>query len=68
MVKFLNMNELPQEFTRKNKKYKLVKVYERYARYIDNKGNTECFTFADLGIHTYQLTKGERRQQCVHRL
>ena len=57
MIKYLNMRELKKEIIRNGKKLKLVKKYERYARYEDEKGNQQCFIYNDLGITTYQRNK-----------
>lgn len=60
MVNYLNMKDLKKEIIRDGKKLKLVKKYDRYARYEDEKGNQQCFTYNDLGVNTYQLSIYER--------
>lgn len=43
--------ELPKKFTKRGKKYRLVKEYKHYGLYEEEKTNfRECFDAYDLGI------------------
>ncbi len=47
------MIDYPIEYERGRHKYRLIKVYDKYALYINQYGVRECFKTFDLGIKTY---------------
>ena len=46
---------IPKKIKKKNRRYKLIKVYENYALYENVEyGFRECFQFFDLGLVRYR--------------